>query len=308
MRRAIQIILDFLLWRTKWHILHLRFRRTQNLCRKISSVSWCLIFVHKLRKRVKRFHVAVEQSLIAFRFFGSSHLRSRKHSTTRNDRTSVKYLLELWFYFLVIEFLGTLTENILGTLALLADSWFLRKALNTTIVEKISTKFLVVLQLRIKEVDNMCALLGIVHTESKLLYGVSSCCCDKIHTNISIVAQIISSINTDTHVERASSKRFLVAWITEMTEKDGLQLIAVSVAVHLLIADKLSYLRFFLGVKLINFASGLCLRFADDRLVYQKGKNCAYLLLDGSLAGIHLGHQKCHDVINRSRECWLIYI
>ena len=87
-----------------------------------------------------------------------------------------------------------------------------------------------------------------------------------------------------------------------MAEEYRFQFIAVSVAVHLLVLYELSHFRLFLSIELIYLTSCFSFRLADNSLVNQKRQHCAYLMLDGSLASVHFGHEKRHNIVYCGQE------
>ena len=148
----------------------------------------------------------------------------------------------------------------------------------------------------------MGALRRVVNAESKLLDRVGTSGCHKINADVGVIAQIVASVDVDSHIERACGKRLLVAWISEMTKEYRFQFIAVSIAVHLLVLYELSHLRLFLSIELIDLTSCLGFRLADNCLVNQKRQHGAYLMLDGSLARVHFGHEKRHYIVYCGQE------
>ena len=154
----------------------------------------------------------------------------------------------------------------------------------------------------------MGTLRRIVNAESKLLGRVGSCGCHKINADVSVIAKIVTPVDVDSHIEGACGKRLLVAWISEMAKEYRFQFIAVSVAVHLLVLYELSHFRLFLSIELIYLTSCLSFRLADYSLVNQKSQHCAYLMLDGSLACVHFGHEKRNYIVYCGQEGRFVYI
>ena len=148
----------------------------------------------------------------------------------------------------------------------------------------------------------MGTLRRVVNAESKLFGRVGSSGCHKINADVSVVAKIVTPVDVDSHIERTCGKRLLVAWISEMAKEYRFQFIAVSVAVHLLVLYELSHFRLFLSIELIYLTSCFSFRLADNSLVNQKRQHCAYLMLDGSLASVHFGHEKRHNIVYCGQE------
>ena len=113
--------------------------------------------------------MASQKVLVTFCFLGCTRFRWGKNCTTRDNRTGIKHLLELRLDFLIIQILGALLEEHLGTLTFLTDGRFLGETLHTAIVEEIGTKFLIVLEHRIEEIHEVCSLWRIVQTEAVLV-------------------------------------------------------------------------------------------------------------------------------------------
>ena len=93
-----------------------------------------------------------------------------------------------------------------------------------------------------------------------------------------------------------------------MGEEYLAQLVAVGITVHLLVLDNLSHLRLLFGEELVDFTASISLNFANNSLVNQVCQDGANLLLDGSLAGVHLRHHQRHHIVDGGRELLLIDI
>ena len=87
-----------------------------------------------------------------------------------------------------------------------------------------------------------------------------------------------------------------------MAKEYRFQFIAVCVAVHLLVLYELGHFRLFLSIELIYLTSCLGFRLADNCLVNQKRQHGAYLMLDGSLACVHFGHEQGYYIVYCRQE------
>ena len=161
----------------------------------------------------------------------------------------------------------------LSTLTFLTDGRFLGETLHTAIVEEIGTKFLIVLEHRIEEIHEVCSLWCVVKTKAILVRGICACSCDKVNIYISIIAEIVAPIDTDSDIERTCSKVLFIGRITKVVEENFPQLIAIGVTIYLLVLDNLSYLRFLFREELVYLRARICFDFTNYSLVNQIGKN-----------------------------------
>ena len=119
----------------------------------------------------------------------------------------------------------------------------------------------------------MCSLWCVVKAESILVRRICACRRDEININISIIAEIVASIDTDSHIERTCSKVLFIGRITKVVEENFPQFIAIGVAIYLLVLDNLSDLRFLFREELVYLRARICFDFTNYCLVNQIGKN-----------------------------------
>ena len=119
----------------------------------------------------------------------------------------------------------------------------------------------------------MCSLWCVVKAEAILVRRICACRRDEININISIIAEIVASIDTDSHIERTCGKVLFIGRITKMVKEYFPQFIAIGVAIYLLVLYYLSHFRFFFSEELVYLRARICFDFANYCLVNQIGKN-----------------------------------
>ena len=152
-------------------------------------------------------------------------------------------------------------------------------------------------------------MIGLVG-ESKLVRRINACGSEEVNHHIGIVGKDVPAVHIASHVERTGGKGFLAgrSGKAEVVVNDFIKLLGIGVTVHLLVLNNLGDLGFLFRIKLIDFCAGILLDLANHRLIHQERKHLRNLLLDGSLVGIHLGHEQRHDVVDGGGKALLVAV